>query len=557
MLTPTNGQTFFASFECPPCITNDPPCLAPCFLVGPTVTICADARDEDGYVDYVEFFAGTNKFGARTNCLPCASIQNPFCFTWLNVPPGEYSLTAKATDNHGAATVSELVRVVVRSDEPRLPVVTIEAPHPNASETPGHPGLFYIYRTGPTNHPLTVFWEIGGTAGNGVDYATLSNLVVIPAGRSFVRVAVVPMDDDLVEAPETVRATLYYPPFAGPFPPTYAIGSPSNATVTIFDNDPALPPFVRIFSPTNGTAFTAPANIQICATASEYVATVEFFAGDTSLGVVTNSCHPPDCAYVMPPQYCVDWSNVPPGLYTLTAKATDIFGATSESAPVHISVFPGPHPDQSLVTILARDAIASEGTNCFRWAGWPNPPPANYCGTNTATFVVRRHGPTNDALSVWYAVRGTASNGVDYAELPGIVTIPAGRRAAEVIIVPVDDGLPERHETVVLGLVLPPVGPDVMPAYTLGIRRRAGAVIVDNDRPRPISGFLPDRDFHFTQPGTNGAWYRVETSTNLIHWTALVTNVVTDGAIHFVDPDAAGAPARFYRAVPETNAPPE
>jgi hypothetical protein len=31
--------------------------------------------------------------------------------------------------------------------------------------------------------------------------------------------------------------------------------------------------------------------------------------------------------------------------------------------------------------------------------------------------------------------------------------------------------------------------------------------------------------------------------------------VVTDGAIHFVDPDADDAPARFYRAVPETNPP--
>jgi hypothetical protein len=77
-------------------------------------------------------------------------------------------------------------------------------------------------------------------------------------------------------------------------------------------------------------------------------------------------------------------------------------------------------------------------------------------------------------------------------------------------------------------------------------------VIVNNDRPRPVSGPLPDRGFHFTQPGTNGTWYRVETSADLIHWTSLVTNMVTDGAIHFVDPDAEDAPVRFYRTEPET-----
>ena len=45
-------------------------------------------------------------------------------------------------------------------------------------------------------------------------------------------------------------------------------------------------------------------------------------------------------------------------------------------------------------------------------------------------FRVRRSGETNQALTVHFAIRGTASNGVDYVRVPGQVTIPSGRRTA-------------------------------------------------------------------------------------------------------------------------------
>ncbi len=44
-------------------------------------------------------------------------------------------------------------------------------------------------------------------------------------------------------------------------------------------------------------------------------------------------------------------------------------------------------------------------------------------------------------------------------------------------------------------------------------------------------------------------------STDLQTWTALCTNQVVNGAIDFIDPDAPSNQIRFYRAVPEANAP--
>jgi len=166
-------------------------------------------------------------------------------------------------------------------------------------------------------------------------------------------------------------------------------------------------------------------------------------------------------------------------------------------------------------------------------------------------FVVRRSGDTNASLTVHYQISGTASNGVDYAELPGMVSIPAGQRIAPILVVPLDDAVPERIETVVLTVYELPLASPLPPPYTVGKPARAAAIIVDNDQPRPGTGRLSDHCFHLTRPGTNGGWFRIECSTDLIHWTALCTNTVTDGAMHFVDPDADTVSQRFYRVVAE------
>jgi hypothetical protein len=62
---------------------------------------------------------------------------------------------------------------------------------------------------------------------------------------------------------------------------------------------------------------------------------------------------------------------------------------------------------------------------------------------------------------------------------------------------------------------------------------------------------LADNSFHLSSTGPDGAWFHVEVSTNLVHWTSICTNQVVDGAIDFIDPDAQTDACRFYRAVPE------
>jgi Calx-beta domain len=112
-----------------------------------------------------------------------------------------------------------------------LPTVTITAPDSNASEVPSTDvGRFRVTRTGDTTSDLQVFYTIGGTATNNVDYRRLRNNAIIRSGRAFVAITLRPIDDTISEPAETAILTL------SPNP-DYIVGSPSTATVTIQSNE--------------------------------------------------------------------------------------------------------------------------------------------------------------------------------------------------------------------------------------------------------------------------------------------------------------------------------
>ena len=220
------------------------------------------------------------------------------------------------------------------------------------------------------------------------------------------------------------------------------------------------------------------------------------------------------------------------------AKATDNRAGKGASDPVRVRAGEAT-PQIPVVTIFARDPFAREGTSSSG-------------EINTATFVLRRTGETNADLTVFLSVHGTAENGVDYETLPNSVTIPAGRHTARIVVKPIRDERKELVETVLLALeAAPSLGP--IARYTVGRPSKAAAAIAESDRLPPANLRTADGLFHLCLPGENGSGFRLECSTDLTHWLPLCTNVVTDGAIHFVDPDADGHAHRFYRVVPETN----
>ncbi len=69
------------------------------------IDITADAKDQDGSITKVEFYNGTALLGTVT--------ASPYTYNWKNVAAGNYTITAKATDNNGATAVSSEVKLVV------------------------------------------------------------------------------------------------------------------------------------------------------------------------------------------------------------------------------------------------------------------------------------------------------------------------------------------------------------------------------------------------------------------------------------------------------------
>lgn len=546
------------------------------------IPLRAEAVDRDGLVVGLKFFSGTNVLG---DGIRSATRTNLFELVWNNAPAGEHMLRAAAMDNLGAVGSSMMVKILVGATNqpppPPQPVVTIRAADPFATEpctaaVAPDPAVFVIFRDGPTNMSLQVFMRIGGTASNGVDYLTLPNSVTIPAGVRNAEIVVRPIPDTLTENTESVVARLVAPPFANPLPDAYLVGQPAEAVAYIRDC-PELtnrPPMVKIVKPSQGMLFLAPANIGIQTETRDvdgYVWKVEFLANQGKIGEESKQFLVAPTNGTMIP-YGMLWSNVPPGRYVLNARATDNDGLVSLSGPVEICVTTtNPPPPLTnlppLLSIVAADPLAIEGTNC--WA-WPNPTNrwsgttntvtwdpgtcrSNYwftnCGPKSATFVVRRAGNTNDDITARYIVRGTATNGVDYDKLSGLVTIPAGERRAEILIVPIADNVIEPIESILIALLPPEFVSNTPPAYLLSPQNRAGAIIVDSQNPRPRTAALIDRTFHIGADEVDGTWYRMESSTDMINWNPVCTNQVIQGSIHFVDPDAQDMQNQFYRAI--------
>ena len=91
----------------PPSVSVTSPSNGASYTAGANITINAGASDNDGSISLVEFYRGSTKLGE--------DASSPYSYTWSNVPEGNYSLTARATDDDGATTTSQAVNISVNA----------------------------------------------------------------------------------------------------------------------------------------------------------------------------------------------------------------------------------------------------------------------------------------------------------------------------------------------------------------------------------------------------------------------------------------------------------
>ncbi|WP_395753935.1 Calx-beta domain-containing protein [Prosthecobacter sp.] len=363
-------------------------------------------------------------------------------------------------------------------------VVTISAPNATANElSPVTAGTFRLTRTGDTSQDLVVNVNTAlGSATKTTDYTLSPDYVAgsngfstftIPAGSETRDITLTPVIDALAEGPET--ATLQLGSGNG-----YLVSLPSTATVTIADDDTALPK-VSITATANAAleGIGTPAVLTLSRTGpTTGDLIVAYTVGGTAVNGTDYTTLPG--TVTIPGGSTTATVNIAPindsvseplktVSVTLTANAAYLVDPTAASASA--SVY---DDDTQTVTVAATDATASEVDLTVAGAK-----------ADTGTFVVTRSGDTSAALTVYYAFAGTynagvmALHGVDYEAMPGSVVIPAGKTQASITIVPRFDTLGEGPEQVVLYLGANATN------YILGDTGTATITITDNSPDLP------------------------------------------------------------------------
>lgn len=255
------------------------------------LTITASATD-DGSISKVEFYNGSALLGSDNT--------SPYSFAWNNLAAGKYSITAKATDNTGLSTVSDAVTFTVNA--------------PNNAPT--------IKLTSPVD------------------------------GAKFIAPATVTISTDATDTDGYIDSVMYYKdgvlihtestlPFtwdwtnvaAGSYKITAKAvdnkGASTTSTAANISVRALVAPNVSITSPTDNTNFSAPATINISASAIDpdgIVKKVEFYNNGALINTDTTS------------PYSYSLTNVAKGNYSLTAKAYDNDGQVTTSSAVAIFV---------------------------------------------------------------------------------------------------------------------------------------------------------------------------------------------------------------------------
>ncbi|HWN96484.1 MAG TPA: Calx-beta domain-containing protein [Methylomirabilota bacterium] len=550
----------------PPAVQLNEPVEGSVFHTPTNILLHAFAQDaEDGHQITVEFFAGTNRLGLG-EFMP-ALCPAPFCpyfaLVWSNAPPGNHTLTARATDQTGVRTVSAPVHITVNSSNPPPPedtVVSVVAIDSEAVEPGGgfiDRGQFAIRRTGNLSVSIPVSFTLSGSALNGIDYSFISNHITIPAGSTQTIVNVFPLGDGLVEGTEHVVLTLESLMCIAIFPPPpecYIVGFPGAAQVSIRDAATTNPPpntvvtvvasdsqarepgadagdaaqftirrsgplsndltvfFTFRGSASNGVDYQFVSNrVVIAAGATQAVVNVVPLADALVEGTetVVLALQPPVCAAVFPP---------PPGCYVIgppsqaTAFIADPFGGTNRPPIVAIwtpasgSVLPA-HVD-ILIVANANDPDGSETVSTVEF----------FEGSNS--LGLRTNYPTANPIGPFFLIWSNVAAG--HYTLTARATDTAGASTISPAV-----GI------VVLNLTNQPPRPPwpwprlvIPPQCFAEIRTNGCRLLIEADTPMTCV---------------------VECSVDLVQWTTIYTNTLSRGAIELRDYEGSGGPIRFYR----------
>ena len=321
--------------------------------------------------------------------------------------------------------------------------------------------------------PVTVdFKVIGGTASSNDFSLPQPSPMVFNPGERAKSIPIKIVNDSTIEPNETIRLALFNP-----------IGATLDGikihTYTILDDDGSS---VSITATAPGASETGPTqgNFRISR------------AGATNSAVVVNF-------------QVTGTASAPADYAPIGTSVTIPVGATFVDLPV----LPGDDPtveydETVVVTLLTAPGAKIISPNIAVVNIKDNDPNVSPVVTVTSTnhpyavegggngeFLFTRNS-TNGALTLFFSIAGTATNGLDYVPFTNVITIPDGQSFVSIPVIPIDDTLIEGEETVIVSLT-------ATDSYRAGHPASAIVTIQDNDqRVRIDAG-----DFIAAEPGTD------------------------------------------------------
>jgi hypothetical protein len=311
------------------------------FTAPASVTINANAGD-NGSVAKVDFYNGTTLLGTDNS--------TPYSFSWNNVAVGSYSITAIATDNSGAFTISAPVAITVKQDQnngtgdgltgnyfngmnfetPKFSRkdATISFDWGNGSPDPSvNADAFSARWTGQIQAKYSETYTFYLNTDNG-RRLWINNQLIVDKW----------IDDWGVEYTGTIALTAgqkyeikleYFENFGGAnCKLEWSSASQARQVIPqsqLYSNNL---PAVAITSPTNNSSINGPANLNLAVNASDSdgsVSKVDYYNGSTLIASTTSP-------------FTYAWNNVAVGTYSITAIAYDNRGGVTVSAPVSVAV---------------------------------------------------------------------------------------------------------------------------------------------------------------------------------------------------------------------------
>jgi hypothetical protein len=315
----------------------------------------------------------------------------------------------------------------------------------NAAATEsGTQGSFVVTRTGTFNDSITVYLGYTGTAAYGTDYTAPSS-VALPSGHGSTYAFLTPVDDSIVEGTESATISIMSISGSG-----YTVdSSQSSGTITIEDNDSSSSSVVISVEASDGSAseeinpstdLPDPGVFTISRTGSSSSSLTVYFElplpGSSSTGIAT---HGEDYEELYSSSASSGSVVIPANSLeaTVTIRPDDDHMVEGLEM-VHLNILGGSgyqistSSGSAYLTLNDNDEVPTINVEA-------TDPVAGEIGPDAGVFTIMRSGFPAAELVVNYTMSGSATNGSDYVQLSGAITIPAGSNTGTIILTPILD----------------------------------------------------------------------------------------------------------------------